>query len=35
MPRSKYLLAMAFPDTVTNNDIYEKFGADINIISEE
>ncbi len=32
MSRPKYLLAMAFPETVGNDEIYEKFGTDVNII---
>lgn len=34
MSRPKYLLAMAFPTTVTNESIFEKFGKEVSIITE-
>ncbi|WP_298419782.1 UvrD-helicase domain-containing protein [uncultured Kordia sp.] len=35
MSRPKKILAMAFPDSITDESIFEKFGTDIKIISED
>lgn len=35
MSRPKYLLAMAFPEAITDEEIYGKFGTEIKIISNE
>ncbi|WP_407477772.1 3'-5' exonuclease [Elizabethkingia anophelis] len=34
LSRPKYLLAMAFPNTISDAKIYEKFGSNIKIISD-
>ena len=35
MSRPKKILAMAFPETITDENIMEKFGANIKIVTED